>query len=341
MKCDKNILGLWTRYDKLGASSRLRYFAYMDYFRASGWIPTVHPFFSDNYLHCLYHNGHKSKIELLKSLLKRQLEIAKLEYTLIIEYELFPYFPAGWELLFLKNRRWFLNFDDAVWCKYSHIPWLKNKFTRLCAKATGVIVANDHLLSALKPWNQRIIKIPTVIDVPVGTEEKFSHPVIAWIGTPVTYKYLQSHSEALRAMRKICDYELLVIAQRGLPEIPGVNIKFTDWSAETEMRYLRRCHAGIMPLDDDQFSQGKSAFKLIQYLAAGIPAIASPVGENMVVMKNGKTGFFATTPAEWAEAWKKLSQSNIANTIADNCFTEFQKYSLCNYAPKLLDFINS
>ena len=92
-----------------------------------------------------------------------------------------------------------------------------------------------------------------------------------------------------------------------------------------------------MPLNDDPFSRGKSAFKLIQYLAAGIPAIASPVGENQVVLRDGETGLFADSPEEWADAMRRLTDEHVRETMAANARRAAGEYSIQKYAPELIE----
>jgi glycosyltransferase involved in cell wall biosynthesis len=77
---------------------------------------------------------------------------------------------------------------------------------------------------------------------------------------------------------------------------------FYDWSSEIEAQILSKSHVGIMPLDNDDFSKGKSAFKLIQYMSCGLPLVASSVGENNNVVKNGRNGFLVKNEIEWIES---------------------------------------
>jgi glycosyltransferase involved in cell wall biosynthesis len=124
--------------------------------------------------------------------------------------------------------------------------------------------------------------------------------------------------------------------------IPGVNMKFVDWSQEKEAELLSRSHIGIMPLTDDEFSKGKSAFKLIQYLAAGLPVIASPVGENNKVVEHGTNGYLADTPENWLECFNKLYKDNDCySKMADNAVKSSVEYSIQKYSVIMTDFIKN
>ena len=337
-------LGVYTRYDRLGASSRLRYYGYRAAFEAAGFAPEFHPFFSDAYLTRLYAGRGKSRLLAAAALVRRFAASTRLPEKLLIEYELLPELPYGIEARFLRGRRYVLNFDDDVWIKYEGRGRLADKYDRLVAGACGVVCANDLLLEKVLKLNPDAVKIPTAVDLDAFPlqAEKFPRFTVAWIGTPVTYSDLERHAEALRAMSRAAEFELLVIAKKSLGPraVPGVRMRFEEWSPENEAALLSRCHAGIMPLPaDDAFAAGKSAFKLIQYLAAGLPAIASPVGENRRVLRAGETGFFASAPGEWAEALRLLADDAVRIRLSANARSLARDYSIQKYGPIYAEFL--
>lgn len=340
-------LSIWCRYDTLGASSRLRFFQFIPELEKAGFSVDRHHFFDDCYLKQLYSGAGKSKRAFFAALLRRFKELAALppEIPLFIEYELLPFMPYFVERHFLYHRRYILNFDDAVDLRYAGIPVLCRKYPQLLADAAGIIVANDELFSRFAPFNENIFKLPTVPpvppeNVPVGIPPG-ELPRIGWIGTPVTHRFLLEHTEILQKMYAIHPFELLVIARAELPEIPGIPTLNVNWSNDTEHALLQSCQLGIMPLDDSPFARGKSAFKLIQYLRAGIPSIASAVGENTRVVVENKTGFCASTAEEWMAAWQKLSDAGFRASLAPYIASEAEKYSF-EYNVKLLTgFITS
>ncbi|MPN27052.1 hypothetical protein SDC9_174479 [bioreactor metagenome] len=117
-------------------------------------------------------------------------------------------------------------------------------------------------------------------------------------------------------------------------------MRFEEWSADGEGGLLARCHAGIMPLPaDDPFAAGKSAYKLIQYLAAGLPSIASPVGENRRVLRPGETGYFASSPEEWADALRLLRDDASRERMAAAARRLAFDYSTEKYGPVYAEFL--
>ena len=104
---------------------------------------------------------------------------------------------------------------------------------------------------------------------------------------------------------------------------------------------LKSCHIGIMPLPDTPFARGKSAFKLIQYLRAGLPAIASAVGENSHVIRQGETGFAVSGESGWLEAWKFLSSQQNREQMQPAIALTAEEYGFERNATELIRFINA
>jgi len=343
----ENRIGFYPRYDRLGASSRLRFFQFYE-----RWLRedpetarrlALHPGMSDDYLRALY-AGKCGKMRKLREWLRLWRRAFHLEERLLIEYELLPGVPYAVERLFLGSRRYLLNFDDNVWEKYRKHPLLAGKFDALVRLASGVIVANRFLYEKVAKLQKNLILIPTVVEespyrVPA---EKFDRFTVVWIGTPVTYRYLEHFAEALRAMHRAVDFELLVVARKELAArpLPGGDTRFIDWSEANEAEALKRSHVGIMPLTDDGFARGKSAYKLIQYQAAGLPALASPVGENIHLIRPGVNGFLPQTPEEWATALGKLHDDRECyRHCAEHARLDSEQYTLEHYFPIFRKFV--
>ena len=336
-------LSIFTRFTSKGASSRYRFFMYIDKLMANDFNVEINSFFYQEYLHDKYLCQVVSIKKIIYSYIGRLFDILKSSNNLYIEYEIFPKLPYFFEALLLKRKRYILNFDDDVWDNYKKSKLLKNKYDNLVKNANGVIVANDYLYEKLKLLNENIIKIPTVIDLNDYNKkyEKFERFSIVWIGTPVTYKYIISHSDIFKALAVEIDFNLLIIADKSLEskKIDGVNMMFYDWSTKTEVEILKRSHIGIMPLDYDVFSSGKSAFKLIQYLAAGIPSVATNLGENRNVIENNKNGFLVNNTTEWIDAIKKLHDDKIVyDKIASKSLSTSKKFSIQTVSYSCINF---
>ncbi|MEG2075336.1 MAG: glycosyltransferase, partial [Victivallaceae bacterium] len=287
---------LLTRYGRLGASSRLRYFNYLPGLRRDNFTVRAENFFCDDYLSKLYLEQPGRWKTILAAYLRRLRSLRHAPKQLLIEYELFPGMPYQIEKIFLRRRQYILNFDDDVWCKYHHKSLLRNKYDQLVRNASGVIAANDFLLNKVRQLNSRVVKIPTAIDLTAyhWQGKKFRRLTLVWIGNPATFPYLCNLVPVLEKLRRHLDYQLLIIGgkQLNLKEFANLDATAVDWSIRRENELLCRCHIGIMPLPaNDEFARGKSAYKLIQYSAAGLPMVASNVGENCNVIANDFNGF--------------------------------------------------
>ncbi len=336
-------LGIYTRYSELGASSRLRCYRYADTLRDAGFDVRMHPLFGDDTLECLY-NGRRRSAKLARDLARRLFAFPRAEKNLWIEYELFPGILYGMEKLLIGARRYVLSFDDAVYLKYRDRRPLDGKFERLAANAAGIMAANDLLLEHFSRFNANTVKIPTAVDTdalrPGG--EKFPRFTVVWIGTPVTFeKHLAPFAPMLNDLACGIGFDLLLIGAPAAAarQFPGARIE--AWSEKTERELLPRCHAGIMPLpDNDAFAAGKSAYKLLQYMAAGLPSVASPIGENQVVLRSGATGFHASTPEEWRDALRLLSADpERRSAMAEAARNAADGYSVRRFAPAIANFL--
>ena len=334
-------IAVCTRYSELGASSRLRFYAYKELLGQQGITPEFFPLLNDGYLKKLY-AGRKSRLSGAVSLAKRFFSLPVMPQKMLIEYELMPFLPYEVESRLLADRRYLLAFDDAVWEKYRGSK-LEGKFEKLASGASGIIAANNELAEYLGKFNGNIVKIPTAIELARyrTSDDKYPRFTLCWIGTPVTYREcLLPFAGMLQKAAKELDFQLLVIAKNSLEPIPGVDMKFLDWSIELECDILKKCHAGIMPLPDTSFMRGKSAYKLIQYLGAGLPSIASPVGENAVLLSRMEVGFAAQSDSEWINALKQLRSDNaLYKKLSSNARQLAREYSTEKYAPILADFI--
>lgn len=333
---------LWTRYGKLGASSRLRFYNFVPFLGNAGWQVAVHNFFDDSYLHKLYSGGGKSIPALFAAWWKRLKEMADApaDVPALIEYELLPYLPFAAEKKFLDSRRFVLNFDDDVFLRYRNMPLLKNKFPELLRRSSGVICANEHLLETAGKWQENLCKIPTV-PPPVLPERvaKASRFTVVWTGNPATFPYLAAHAGILRKAAEKCDFQLLIVG--GGKTLPGVDCRLVPWSESAEDHALKYAHVGIMPLPDTPFARGKSAYKLIRYLQYGLPAVASPVGENLRVLQHGVTGFFAGSAAEWTDALCRLANPAVREIMGSAIAAAAEKYRPESAAETLNDFLTA
>jgi hypothetical protein len=191
--------------------------------------------------------------------------------------------------------------DDSI--------WRRRKFLATCRHADLVAAGNEVLAGAARAAAKQTAILPTSIqasDYLASSATQDDPPTIAWIGSPENLVYLDMIRPALeRLAGRHPRLRLRVICSR-FPQWPGVPIEAVPWSSATEAKSLSTAHIGIMPLSDDEWTRGKCAFKLLQYMAASLPCVASPVGANTEAVIDGVTGFHARGLEDWERSLERL-----------------------------------
>jgi glycosyltransferase involved in cell wall biosynthesis len=147
--------------------------------------------------------------------------------------------------------------------------------------------------------------LPTVVDpahYQIKSHANTDSPTLVWIGSKSTLPYLRRFAPALaEAKKQVPGLRLITIADQPLthPPVPAEHIA---WTEQTESASLCRGDIGIAPTPEDQWTLGKCGFKIVQYMAAGLPVIASPVGANGQIVVPGETGLLPKETADWAGA---------------------------------------
>lgn len=342
-----------TRYSRQGASSRLRTYQYLPYFADADIDFDISPLFSDLYVSDLQF-GKKNKGLVFFAYLKRffLLLFRSRSYDLLwVEKELFPWVPGWVESLFLKYSRYVLDYDDAVFHYYDlHSSWgirflLGRKHICLMRQAEWVSVGNDYLANyALSAGSSKVSIVPTVVDVS-RYEERLARDVsgdqvtVGWIGQRSTSKYLYPLAKIFNSTPLLKRVKFLAVGVDA--KTLGLPFQSVEWSEDTEVESIRRFDIGVMPLDDDPFSKGKCGYKIIQYMACGVPVVASPVGVNSSIVEHGVNGFLAKNEEEWCKYLSLLvADADLRSRLGAAGRRKIEDaYSLQRVAPKLIDLI--
>ncbi len=174
-------------------------------------------------------------------------------------------------------------------------------------RATLVTVGNPTLAEYAQRYNPRVEIVPTTIHIaayPRKPESSDRLPVIGWSGSRTTAKYLEWILPVLRELHRQVRFRVLVMGAK--VDLSGLDGECIPWSEETEIAGLHRMDIGLMPSPDTVWARGKCALKALQYLAIGIPAVASDVGVNAQAVPDGRCGFVVRTPEEWRTRLREL-----------------------------------
>lgn len=308
-----------TRYERSGASSRLRLIQYAGPLGLQGISSSLQPFFDDRYLHRLY-SGQSTLAPTLVAYARRAWQLLKAGRgdLLWLEKESLPWLPWGIERFLLpRGVPLVVDYDDAVFHRYDlHRSAavrriLGRKLDRLMASASLVTVGNRYLADRAKMAGAPNVEIvPTVVDLTAYTRRpapfSASAPTIGWIGSPSTWTEYMAPMMPLLAQAAEAAGARVAAVGAGRAAAAHPLLDNLPWTEDSEVARIHEMDIGIMPLTDTPWARGKCGYKLIQYMACGIPVIASPVGVNAELVEHGVNGFLASSDAEWAEALQTL-----------------------------------
>lgn len=313
-----NIL-VCTRYGDKGASSRLRFLQYLPYLHQHNIQCTVAPLLGNEYIESLYAGTGVRFFDIARAYAHRlALMMNGKNYDAVwLEKEMLPWVPAVCEMSFSRKMRYVVDYDDAVFHRYDmHANplvrfLLGRKIDRVMAGAAAVVCGNDYLAErAVKAGAEKVCVLPTVVDPGrYALAEPVPHDklIIGWIGSPVTAQYLKIIEPALCMLKQKISFKIVLVGS-GPFHLNDMSVEIQQWAENEESAQIRAFDVGIMPLPDGPWERGKCGYKLIQYMAAGIPVVASPVGVNSTIVTHGINGFLASSAAEWTSAFLTLSK---------------------------------
>ena len=306
---------LLTRYSRMGASSRLRFLQYIDYLESENFHITVECLFGPTYLQRVNLGKKRSLINLISSYSKRLYKLFSVTtYDVVwIEKEIFPYLPAFAEqILHVLKIPYVVDYDDATFHGYDRSKsilvrvLLGKKIDVVMRLSTCVVAGNKYIEKRAKlAGAKNTVLVPTVVDHTRYKTAGRRHDnviTVGWIGSPSTQKYLIEIAEPLSKLCLAHNARLLLVGANNQisRHFSGVNLMISKWDENTEAELVNQMDLGIMPLDDTPWARGKCGYKLLQYMACGLPVVASPVGVNSEIVDHGVTGFLSDTQNEWA-----------------------------------------
>lgn len=307
-----------TRYGRLGASSRLRTMQFLPLLKTAGIDSSTRPLFGDAMLLNKYKRRRYGAGAVLKAYGSRVVQLlCRHRFDLIwIEKEALPWMPMLCEKALLSGVPYVLDYDDAIFHKYDQhrSAWVRRllgrRIDRLMAGARLVIAGNDYLAQRARDAGALWVEVvPTVVDLERYAPQPPSRrqvdiPYIVWIGSPSTVKYLAALEAPLAALAARSPFRLRVIG--GTLKMTGVDVECVPWTEESEVQSIAECDIGVMPLNDSPWERGKCGYKLIQYMACGLPVVASPIGVNTQIVRDGINGFLVTSADAWVGRLEQL-----------------------------------
>lgn len=310
--------------ENMAPGQRLKYEQYFAYFRENGFEVEVRPFMSTRFQNIVYKKGYliEKIFWTLTGYFKRfsQLFILRKYDIVYIFLWVTPFGPPFFEWLYRKiSKKIIYDIDDLVYLPSSKskangfISGIKgkNKPIFLMKNSEHVITCTPYLDAFVRRFNNTTTDISSTIDT-----EKYRPKqdytitgrkvILGWSGSHSTSKYLHLLEPVFFSLKENnIPFKLLVMGDPDF-SIDGIETEALPWKASYEIETINRFDIGLYPLPDEEWVYGKSGLKALQYMAAGIPTIASAIGTNFRIIKNGETGFIAATNEEWLNYLKQL-----------------------------------
>jgi glycosyltransferase involved in cell wall biosynthesis len=254
----------------------------------------------------------------------------------------------------LERRPIIFDLDDAVWVGYASPTYgaLLSRLLKAPGKthftltaAARVIAGNPFVAEYARRYNARTDVVPTVVDTdqfrPAPATARAT-PVLGWIGTHSSLQYLRAIVPALQRLAARRRFVLRVVGAT-LDDAPGVTVENVPWSLAREVLDFQALDIGLYPLVEDDWSQGKSGFKAIQYMACGVPVVASPVGVTCDMIRHGENGLLARDNQQWEEQLDALLQSPARRRVIGEAgrADAVARWSLAVHAPRVVDIVRS
>ncbi len=289
------------------ASSRTRIYQYLPYLHKAGIETKIINYVSEK--HC-----------------RRNIEMAKRGFFGKIADKIFSwrqtvkilFFAPRYDILFIQkvllaspilsllkklNNNIVFDFDDAIHSSVNE-AFLK-RFTHTLRISKCVIVENEQN----KEYAERFNKNVNIITGPIDTSRYAAKPergnsdkvTIGWIGSPEATEYIKPLTNVFKTLAERCgNLRITLIGSSGF-NMDTTSLTLKEWKLDSEVKDLQDFDIGIMPLEDNAWTRGKGGYKLLQYMATGLPSVASPVGVNTKIIKDGTTGFLARSEDEWLD----------------------------------------
>lgn len=338
------------------ASTRFRLEQFFPALRQAGIEPILRPFLDERGFGVVYRKGVRLEktAAAVRALSGRVADLARSlrADAVLVHREAALVGPPLIEWLLTRALHCPLLFDldDAVWVPYASPTYgatlsrlfkapAKTLFTLSAARA--VIAGNDFIARFARRFNDQVDVVPTVVDTEIYRPVPRHNPVpvLGWIGTPSSAQYLRAIVPALQ--RLAADRQFVVKIVGGTVDAPGVPVETLPWRLDREVADFQGLDIGLYPLIEDAWSQGKSGFKAVQYMACGVPVVASPVGVTTEMITDDRNGYLARSEDDWVRILSQLLDSaTLRRRLGEQGRRDaVEHWSLHTHAPRFVDVV--
>lgn len=302
-------------YGPKAASHRVRLAQFRSFLREKDVRLKIQSLLGNGYLRAKFAFQKPGLFLLVKLYYRRLKNLLRFrrKFPAIVHAELFPGLPAWLELLLLP-KKFIYDLDDAMFLKtrFWFPPVIRQllvgKIYRIMKHAQAVTAGSRYLCEQARRMNRVVVYLPSSVNtrdycpVPRSENGEFT---IGWVGSPSTENYLNLIYEPLAQLAAERPVRVVLVGGSFNKQSPGLMVEKLAWTRKAEPNHIRRFDVGVMPLPDDDWARGKCGYKLLTYMACGIPVVASRVGANIDIV-NPACGYLASSTQDWLTAFREL-----------------------------------
>jgi len=349
----KRILFL-TQGDRQAPSSRYRVYQYLPMLEKAGLEAVVHPglTFAEFHDTLTVEHWREGLQRIFRTFTRRVRDLHQLrdfDYVYVQR----PILPAPFfnmELRIARESRLIFDLDEAIFVKRSGGMFPLNlwpqakRVSTICRRSHRVVVASEALAQFVRRAGIEAVVLPSVVDTAAFAEgsqvSKHAHkiPVLGWVGTAVVQSDLKLVVPSLIDLHSKAPFVVRVLGGAAYSLPVRFPIEWKAWDAETEISEIAHLDIGLAPLEESEWNRYESGLRILQYWAAGVPVVASPVGIQSHLIRDGENGLFATNRRQWTENLLLLMKDlNLTRRlIAAGRKMVQEKYSLEAVGPRFL-----
>jgi glycosyltransferase involved in cell wall biosynthesis len=344
-------------------SLRFRFEQYVPFLREHGFRTTFSPVMRPDEYDAFYRGARYARKSIMtgRGMLRRLGDLLRAsDYDLVVvQREAIQLGTAMIERGFSRSAaRVVFDFDDAIWLRdvseaNRRLAWLKRpaKTSKIIAAADMVFAGNEYLRDYARRFNPNVKLVPTTIDtayhVRHAPRREAFRVCVGWTGSTTTIRHFGLVIPVLRRLRaRYGERVRFKVIGDARYENKELGIRGRDWDPSTEIEELSEIDIGLMPLPDDEWSQGKCGLKALQFMALETPTVMSPVGVNTKIVDDGRNCLLANSEDDWLEKLSRLVDSPELRervgtaaraTVIREYSVESQKWRYLEYLNELLD----
>ncbi len=252
-----------------------------------------------------------------------------------------------------RAKRLVYDLDDALWAPHGRAHHFLTtwrtvwRLKKTCRAADLCLAANDVLARRLQGWGARTVVFPMALDETIWTPRpgRGEGPLrIGWTGGPGNLKHLEAIEEPLlQVQTRHPEVEVAVHCGKRSNFAGGLRCAFLPYQSGQEAAVVRSFDIGLLPLSANEFAEGKSPIKGLQYMASAVAAVVSPLGATQAMFRDGETALFASRPDGWVEALERLVvDADLRGRLARQARQTFEaRHALSALAPRLAELLRN